>query len=102
MNKELILRERLAIQRTRLANQTTLLAFVRTALYFLVAGLTIDNVLNIPSGSLFEVLFIIIALVLVIIGIINYRVNQLRIITSEAKIGKACLYHEEESVNTVE
>jgi putative membrane protein len=43
MNKDLILRERLAIQRTHLANQTTFLAFLRTAMYFFVAGLSIDS-----------------------------------------------------------
>jgi putative lipase involved disintegration of autophagic bodies len=35
VNKDLILRERLALQRTILANQTTVLAF-RTAMYFLL------------------------------------------------------------------
>jgi len=43
MNKDLILREKLALQRTHLANQTALLAFVRTAMYFFVAGLSIDS-----------------------------------------------------------
>jgi hypothetical protein len=32
--QDLILRERLALQRTILANQTTVLAFIRTAMYF--------------------------------------------------------------------
>jgi putative membrane protein len=34
VNKDLILRERLALQRTILANQTTVLAFFSTAMYF--------------------------------------------------------------------
>jgi putative membrane protein len=34
INKDLILRERLALQRTVLANQSTFLAFLRTAMYF--------------------------------------------------------------------
>jgi hypothetical protein len=34
VNKDLILRERLALQRTILANQTTVLAFFVTAMYF--------------------------------------------------------------------
>ena len=34
INKDLILRERLALQRTSMSNDTTLLAFIRTALYF--------------------------------------------------------------------
>lgn len=35
MNKDLVLREYLAIERTKLANETTLLAYIRTGLYFL-------------------------------------------------------------------
>jgi putative membrane protein len=46
INNDLILRERLAIQRTNMANQTTLLSFVRTSLYFLIAGLSIHGFLN--------------------------------------------------------
>jgi putative membrane protein len=38
INKDLILRERLALQRTILANQSTFLSFLRTSLYFLIAG----------------------------------------------------------------
>jgi putative membrane protein len=37
---ELILRDRLALDRTRLANERTLLAYLRTALMLLVAGAT--------------------------------------------------------------
>jgi putative membrane protein len=37
---ELILRDRLALDRTRLANERTLLAYVRTAFMLLVAGAT--------------------------------------------------------------
>jgi putative membrane protein len=43
MNKDIVLREYLAIERTRLANETTLLAYVRTGLYFLVAGSTLGH-----------------------------------------------------------
>jgi putative membrane protein len=46
INKDLILRERLAIQRTILANQSTFLAFLRTSMYFLIAGLSLKNVLK--------------------------------------------------------
>jgi len=37
---ELILRDRLALDRTRLANERTLLAYIRTAFMLLVAGAT--------------------------------------------------------------
>jgi uncharacterized membrane protein YidH (DUF202 family) len=49
VNKDLILRERLALQRTILANQTTVLAFFRTAMYFFVAGLSTRNLLKIEK-----------------------------------------------------
>lgn len=45
INKDLLLRENLALQRTILANQTTFLSFLRTSMYFLVAGLSIKNLL---------------------------------------------------------
>ncbi len=37
---ELILRDRLALERTRLANERTLLAYIRTAFMLVVAGAT--------------------------------------------------------------
>lgn len=46
MNKDLILRENLAIQRTIMANQTTFLSFIRTSMYFLVAGLSVQNIVQ--------------------------------------------------------
>ena len=56
-NKDLILRERLAIERTTMANDTTLLAFIRTALYFYVAGLSINQLLRVQYGLILEVGF---------------------------------------------
>ena len=50
VNKDLILRERLALQRTVLANQSTFLSFLRTAMYFLIAGLSLKNVLKIENS----------------------------------------------------
>ena len=50
MNKDLILREKLALQRTILANQSTFLSFLRTSMYFLMAGLSLTNLLLIENG----------------------------------------------------
>lgn len=50
VNKDLILRERLALQRTVLANQSTFLSFLRTAMYFLIAGLSLKNSLKIENS----------------------------------------------------
>lgn len=72
VNKDLILRERLALQRTTLANQTTILAFVRTAMYFFVAGLSTRNLLQIENGIFIEITFYTIAFVILILGLFNY------------------------------
>ncbi len=87
MNKELILREKLAIQRTNLANQTTFLAFLRTAMYFLIAGISVNNLTSIYYGNFIEFSFIVIAFALLVIGIINYRMQKAKILKSEVQIG---------------
>jgi len=46
LNKDLVLREYLAIERTRLANERTLLTYIRTGLYFLVAGSTLGHLIK--------------------------------------------------------
>lgn len=53
MNKDLVLREYLAIERTKLANETTLLAYIRTGLYFLVAGSTLGHIISTPFWTIF-------------------------------------------------
>ena len=55
INKDLILREKLAVQRTVMANQTTLLSFIRTSLYFLVAGLSLKSLLKLENSLLFQI-----------------------------------------------
>ncbi|MBP7273725.1 MAG: DUF202 domain-containing protein [Saprospiraceae bacterium] len=87
MNKDLILREKLALQRTILANQSTFLAFIRTSMYFLVAGISIKNLTTIKYGYIFEIAFILISIILLTIGIINYKKQKSRIIESEIHIG---------------
>ena len=95
MNKDLILREKLALQRTVLANQSTFLAFLRTSMYFLVAGLTINNVLRVQYGAVIKLLLFIIAALLFIGGIINYFYQQQRIKQSEQHIGDYKLDYED-------
>ena len=58
INKDLILREKLALQRTVMANQTTLLSFIRTSLYFLVAGLSLKSLLKLDNSLLFQITFL--------------------------------------------
>jgi|SRR5690606_30946952 len=87
MNKDLILREKLALQRTHLANQTALLAFVRTAMYFFVAGLSIDSFFKFSETHLVMWTFFIISFMLLLYGVANYFKNKKMIKLSEQHIG---------------
>ena len=46
LNKDLILRERLAVERTDMAIDRTLPAFIRTALYFAIASMTVNRLVK--------------------------------------------------------
>ena len=81
--KDTILREKLAIQRTHLANQTTFLSFLRSSMYFMVAGLTIQNLGAIPRAGIFEVPLFCMSGLLFVGGIINYFRNKKKIKTGE-------------------
>jgi len=87
MNKDLILREKLALQRTVLANQATLLAFLRTALYFLVAGLSIRNFLDLSYSLWVEVPFYSFSGLIFLFGIFNFFRHRRLIRRSERHIG---------------
>ena len=96
INKDLILRERLAIQRTFMANQTTLLSFVRTALYFLVAGLSIRGFFKLDVLVYLETLFFTISLILLIFGFYSFFRNKKQIKESQRHIGN----YQEDYYNT--
>lgn len=87
INKDLILREKLALQRTVLANQTTFLAFLRSSMYFLVAGLSITNVLLIENGLILQVVLFLVSAILLIYGVFNYFYHKKKISNSEIHIG---------------
>lgn len=86
-NKDLILREKLALQRTIMANQTTLLSFLRTSMYFIVAGLSMKNLIKVEHSTTFEILFYIAGFLILCIGIFNYFRQKRRIKESEIHIG---------------
>ena len=88
MNKDLILREKLALQRTTLANQSTLLAFIRTAMYFLVAGVSVNNLTSVKYGNLIEITFTGISVILLLSGFINFKRQKIKINDSEKHIGQ--------------
>lgn len=95
LNKDLILRERLALERTIMTNNTTLLAFIRTSLYFAVAGLTLNNLLTINYGVYIEVSCWTISVVVLVIGVKNYYRQKKKISDSEKHIGDYKLEWEE-------
>ena len=70
-----------------MANDTTLLAFIRTALYFYVAGLSINQLLRVQYGLILEVGFGVIALIILIVGIFKYRQQNAKLRESEKQIG---------------
>ena len=87
INKDLILRERLALQRTILANQSTLLSFLRTSMYFLIAGLSIRNLLQIENGVIIETLLFTLSIIILIIGVLNYCKHKKSIQENKVHIG---------------
>lgn len=95
MNKDLILREKLAIQRTHLANQSTFLAFLRTAMYFFIAGLTIPDLSNHKFANEAEIVLFIVSSLVLVAGIFNYFINRNKIIQSEKHIGNYKIDYEQ-------
>lgn len=87
INKDLILREKLALQRTILANQSTLLAFLRTSMYFMVAGLSVRQFMDLKNGLLVEVTLMLFAMAIFVIGAVNYILQRRKIRESEKHIG---------------
>lgn len=94
-NKDLILREKLALQRTIMANNATFLAFVRTSLYFAIAGLSIENLIKVSHGHWFEIGFWLAAIIIFVTGVINYFVHRKKINDSFKNIGDYKLEWEE-------
>ena len=87
INKDLILRERLAIERTAMGNDRTILAFIRTALYFSIAGMSVNSLLKVSYGIEIEILFWVIGVIILVIGIIKYRKQKKSLRNSERHIG---------------
>ena len=71
INKDLMLREKLALQRTVFANQTTLLSFLKSSMYFLIVGLSIKNVLMIENRLITQIVLFSSAFLLFILW--NYK-----------------------------
>jgi len=87
LNKDLILRENLAIERTDMAIDRTLLAFVRTSLYFAIAGMTLNSLLNLSYGWYLEIAFWIIALLIFFIGLYKFYHQKQKLRNNRKHIG---------------
>ena len=72
MNKELVLREHLAIERTKLGNERTLLAYIRTGLYFVVAGSTLGELIGTRFWNVMDVPIVLVGFGIVIAGIMRF------------------------------
>ena len=96
VNKDLILREKLAWERTSMANDRTLLSFIRTSLYFSIAGMTINELVDLSYGETAQIVFWLLAGIVLIVGIINYIHQKRKLQESKKHIGNYLLELEDD------
>jgi putative membrane protein len=87
INKDLILREKLALERTDMAIDRTLLSFIRTSLYFIIAGITVNSLLKLSYGLWAEIFFWIAGAVILLVGILKYGHQKRKLKESKKHIG---------------
>ena len=87
MNKDLILREKLALQRTILANQSSFLSFLRTSTHFLMAGLSLTKLLLIENGLFIEIGLFVASFVIFVLGTFNFFKHRKSILENKKHIG---------------
>lgn len=91
MNKDLVLREYLALERTKLANERTLLTYIRTGLYFLIAGSTLGALIDTAFWDMLGTPVIVVGLIIAVLGVIRFiRVGR-AIDRSRKHIGNASI-----------
>lgn len=96
LNKDLILRENLALERTDMATDRTFLSFLRTALYFTIAGMTVNSFLEVSYGLLAEIIFWIAGVLILFIGIIKYFKQKKKLKNNKKHIGNYKLEWEDD------
>ena len=97
LNKDLILREELALERTRMAQYRTFLSFLRTALYFPVAGISMHQALTISYGIYLQWAGIVIGISILTAGLIFYQLLGKRIQQYSANVG-GYVFNNQESI----
>lgn len=98
INKDLILREKMALERTDMANDRTLLSFIRTGLYFAIAGISINELLQISYGLALAIFFWAVALFVVGVGFIKYKRQKGKMEGHKKNIGNYRLDWDEEGL----
>lgn len=96
INKDLILREKLAIERTAMAIDTTLLSFVRTSLYFAVASLSVKSLLKINHALWIEIIFWAMSLLILVAGLITFFRQKKKLKDNKRHIGNYILEWEDD------
>jgi len=91
MNKDLVLREYLAIERTKLANERTLLTYIRTGLYFLVAGSTIGHLINTAFWNTMGSPIVIVGVLITAFGVVRFIRMGREIQNSKKHVGNASI-----------
>lgn len=87
INKDLILREKLAIERTDMAIDRTFLSFIRTSLYFIIAGMTVNSLMKVSYGWWAEIIFWFLGIVILITGIVKFILQKKKLKNAEKHIG---------------
>ncbi|HUI33789.1 MAG: DUF202 domain-containing protein [Dysgonamonadaceae bacterium] len=78
-NKEIILRDYLALERTRLANERTLFSYIRTALYLTLGGIAFMEMEDFKSIKWLAPICFILSVVILLTGIIKYFLMKRRL-----------------------
>jgi putative membrane protein len=76
LEKELVLRDKLAIDRTILANERTFLSYIRTALTMFIAGGTVIKLISEPFIIGLGWLSVVIGVVVLYVGILRFKKFQ--------------------------
>jgi len=91
MNKDLVLREYLAIERTKLANERSLLAYTRTGLYFVVAGSTLGELIDTTFWKMMGLPLIITGILITVLGVVRFIQVGREIKNGRKNIGDASM-----------
>ena len=78
-NKEIILRDYLALERTRLANERTLFSYIRTALYLILGGIAFMEMEDFKAVKWLAPVCFVLSIMILITGIIKYFVMKKRL-----------------------